>query len=79
MGVDYIILIILWNIVGFAIHLRFMADDLFCMVNPFNVYKYHKSLNWFGTLLVTLLYNIMCPVGTICYWFYKLCTVGRKN
>lgn len=76
---DYIILIIIWNIVGFAIHLGFMTDDLFCMVNPVNVYKYHKSLNWFGALLVTLLYNIMCPVGTLCYWFYKLCTIGRKK
>lgn len=51
-------------------------------VNPLHIYKHNSRLNWFGTILVTLLYNLLCPVGALCYWLYKiiytLCTVGRK-
>ena len=45
--------------------------------NPKHLYK-HNKLNWFGVAMLTLFYNLICPIGSICYWFYKLCTVGRK-
>lgn len=46
--------------------------------NPYWSYQYHTSVNWFGAIALSLLYSILCPIGAICYWFYKLCTVGRK-
>ena len=45
-------------------------------VNPIYVHKYNH-VNWFGAFLVALLYNLLCPLGSIGYWIYKLCTVGR--
>ena len=46
-------------------------------LNPNWIYK-NYLLNYFGLAIVTLFYNLICPVMSICYWFYKLCTVGRK-
>lgn len=46
-------------------------------VNPIFVYK-HNRVNWFGALIVATGYGLVCPMATIGYWFYKLCTVGRK-
>ena len=46
-------------------------------VNPVHIYKYNK-VNWFGVIIVALIYNALCPIGAVIYWFYKLCTVGRK-
>lgn len=81
MDVGYFLLFIFWNVFGFAVYATVspVGTAGFELVNPCVVYKHHKSLNWFGTLLVSLLYNIMCPIGSACYWFYKLCTVGRKH
>lgn len=46
-------------------------------VNPLHVYK-HNHVNWFGAIVVALWYNLLCPVAALCYWFYKLCTVGGR-
>lgn len=46
-------------------------------VNPIFVYK-HNKVNWFGAIVVATAYGLICPIATLCYWFYKLCTVGRK-
>lgn len=46
-------------------------------VNPIWIYKHYK-VNYFGCLMMTILYNLVCPMISFCYWFYKLCTVGRK-
>lgn len=46
-------------------------------VNPCFVYK-HNGVNWFGAALVALFYNMLCPLGALGYWFYKLCVVGRR-
>ena len=46
-------------------------------VNPIWIYKHYK-VNYFGCLMMTILYNLVCPMLSFCYWFYKLCTVGRK-
>lgn len=53
-----------------------MADG-WEFVNPIHIHKYNK-VNWFGTFIVALIYNALCPIGSVCYWFYKLCTIGRK-
>ena len=46
-------------------------------VNPVFVYK-HNRVNWFGAIMVAFAYGLICPIATLIYWFYKLCTVGRK-
>lgn len=47
-------------------------------VNPIYLYKKYK-VNWFGAVLITILFNILCLPFACCYWIYKLCTVGRKD
>lgn len=46
--------------------------------NPINIYQEHE-VNWFGCILLTLLHNILLFLPSFCYWFYKLCTIGRKD
>ena len=45
--------------------------------NPIWLYRNYK-LNWVGAFLCALGLNLCCPIATIGYWFYKLCTVGRR-
>jgi hypothetical protein len=82
----YLWIIFAWSLVGgiilaIASNLQrrgalYMADG-WEFVNPVHIYKYNK-VNWFGAIIVALIYNAFCPIGSVCYWFYKLCTVGRK-
>ena len=51
--------------------------DGFQFFNPEHIYK-HNRLNVFGTIMLTIFYNLLSPGVALCYWFYKLCTVGRK-
>ena len=48
-----------------------------CFCNPKWMYRNTKA-NWFGTTLLTILANVAFGPSALCYWFYKLCTVGRK-
>lgn len=49
----------------------------FEFVNPIYLYNQIK-VNWFGAILLTLIWNMLFAPCAICYWFYKLCTVGRR-
>ena len=49
----------------------------FAWFNPCFIYR-HTKTNWFGTIVLTIVINAMMLVIAICYWFYKLCTVGRR-
>lgn len=78
------ILLLVWNMVGFAIHIAIAMSDsklssclLWDYLNPLWLYKEYR-LNWFGIFLFSLLLNLLCPVLTLILWFCKLCTVGRK-
>ena len=78
-------LLILWNIFGMVIWCIATANStkifhakLFEYLSPFWIYRNYTNLNVFGTALVCIIYNLICPIASICYWFYKLCTVGRK-
>jgi hypothetical protein len=55
----------------------FDKTEGFEYVNPIYIYKYNH-VNWFGAIVVAIIYSAICPLGTIGYWCYKLCTVGRK-
>ena len=78
--------LVIWSAFGlFIIPMCHMADlggvfdntDGFEYVNPIYIYKYNH-VNWFGAIVVAIIYSAICPLGTIGYWCYKLCTVGRK-
>lgn len=62
----------LWALVVFD-----AIDDL-SFFNPIRNYKEWIFMNWFGVIFFTILLNIICPAYALGYWFYKLCTVGRK-
>lgn len=49
----------------------------FSFVNPIVIYK-NLKVNWFGVILLTIIFNVFFPIIAIPYWIYKLCTVGRK-
>ncbi len=49
----------------------------FVWLNPVWIYKTIK-VNWFGAVFIALAGNIALPIYAIGYWFYKLCTVGRR-
>ena len=77
--------LIVWNIFGAFILLPVILkgnnywDEYIEMdvLNPIYIYE-HTNCNIFGTICLTILVNLLCPIATICYWVYKLCTVGRK-
>lgn len=83
----FIAILIGWNIGGIIIvgillacsepPGAFSAAYGFEFVNPCHIYRYNR-VNWFGAIIVALVYNFICPIGTLCYWIYKLCTVGRN-
>lgn len=73
--------------VWFVAHLVFLANfevgariiDEFNIFNPIRNYKTWTSMNWFGVILGTILLHALLPVYAVIYWFYKLCTFGRKQ
>ena len=46
-------------------------------VNPIVIYN-NVPVNQFGCIVLTLLAHIAAGSWAVFYWFYKLCTVGRK-
>ena len=77
--------LVVWNVMGFFILLPIILKennywDQYIEMNTLNpIYIYeHTSCNIFGTICLTILVNFLCPIVSICYWFYKLCTIGRK-
>lgn len=79
--VAMILLIVLWFIVGAVIDLSW-SQDKYCegfeLCNPYWAYKYYESASWFGALVISLVYSALCPPIAVGYWFYKLCTWGRR-
>lgn len=79
-----IILVGLWSAISFFILLLDSPDGLpfeaegFEFVNPVYIYR-RCRVNVFGAILISLLMSLICPFGTVGYWIYKLCTVGRKK
>ena len=86
----FIILPIVWSLIGFFIldgyeNNSFVfnrySDSSFAYLNPVWLYNNYK-VNIIGALLLTILFNALCPIITVIYWIIKLvywiCTVGRK-
>ena len=80
------IILFFWNMVGFVIYLGIqltatMITKPYTLLNPCDVYKLW-AVNYFGCALLTLIFNLLCPVMSIIYWLrkfiYFICTVGRR-
>ena len=53
--------------------------DVFDFFNPIRNYNTWTSMNWFGVIIGTVFLHVLIPVYAMIYWFYKLCTFGRKQ
>ncbi len=49
----------------------------FAWLNPRYIYK-NVKVNWFGASFLALIATALLPGIAFCYWFYKLCVVGRE-
>lgn len=71
-----------WNTIGiivlFFIPYSRDATNLKELFNPKSIYE-NIEVNWFGCILLTIFFNLLCPVISGGYWFYWLCTVGRNR
>lgn len=72
-----VFIVVSWSVVGFMISDIVINSEGFEYVNPVWIYKRYR-VNYFGAAVICILYNLICPIGSICYWIYKLCTVGRR-
>lgn len=78
-------IIVAWQVLGLLIYgllICFGAEyieyaDGFEFLNPIYIHE-QVRVNWFGAIMIMLFYTMLCPLAAVCYWFYKLCTVGRR-
>lgn len=53
------------------------VEELENFFNP--IVKYESGdFNFFGAAILTALLNLLFMPMALIYWFYKLCTVGRR-
>lgn len=72
--------VIVWIVAQFVCG---MIVDCCWVVDGLNFFRpdiiYHNTkLNYFGVGVVCLVLNLLFLPAALCYWFYKLCTVGRR-
>lgn len=75
-----IVILIVWSALGCipcGIWSMSNATDGLELCNPGWMHVFYK-VNWFGAILLALIFNALCPLGAAGYWIYKLCTVGRR-
>ena len=81
-----VLILIIWNLVGLMIHsaIHILTENSTCYCNGFEylnprwALENYYMLNLFGIIVVVLFLNVICPLATLGYWFYKLCTLGRR-
>ena len=77
---EIILIIVLHNIFGLVVMSPLAATFTnaygFEFMNPVWLYE-RVSVNVFGAIFLSILFNLLCPIVAIIYWIYKLCTVGR--
>ena len=69
-------------VINITFWIVFFSCDCFAslglsFLNPIVLYNSIK-VNWFGTSLLSIAFNLMLPSAAVFYWIYKICTVGRK-
>ena len=90
-NVELFLFIFFWQLIGGFCLLADLMEPIgwkrrcvgWEFVNPYWVYRYCHSVNWFGATMLALLHTFACPIAALCYWIYKfvyfICTVGRKK
>jgi hypothetical protein len=73
----YLIITIVVNFIWWLPCLEMAFEYGLCFCNPKWIYN-HTKTNWFGTTCLAILANAGFGPTVLCYWFYKLCTVGRR-
>ena len=73
----YILITLVVNFVWWISAMNMSGEIGVCFCNPKWIYN-HTKTNWFGTLCLAVLANVAFGPSALFYWFYKLCTVGRK-
>lgn len=83
----YAIMLIVWNLFG-GVMLLILSVNRSFPGYPAEMLRYEWlydefNVNEFGCTMLTILFNSLCPVYTICYWFFNvlkyLFTVGRVD
>lgn len=83
----YAIMLIVWNLFG-GVMLLILSVNRSFPGYPAEMLRYEWlydefNVNCFGCTLLTILFNAMCPLYTIGYWFVRtfkyLCTAGRVD
>ena len=67
--------ILVWSVLGFLIG-SWMRD--WYELAPWIIWR-ETDVNIFGCILLTIFFNLLCPVITIVYWLDVICTIGRKS
>jgi hypothetical protein len=73
----YTVITLVVNFIWWIVAIEMSWTIGVCFCNPKWIYNYTKT-NWFGAIFLTILANVALGPSALCYWFYKLCTVGRK-
>lgn len=73
----YTVITVVVNFFWWIISMNVAVEVGLCFCNPKWIYN-HTKTNWFGTTFLAILANMAFGPSALCYWFYKLCTVGRK-
>lgn len=80
-------ILLAWNLAGMLILAITWANlgdpfDKKSLLHPSWLYRNFR-INYFGCGLLTLIFNLLCPVVSIIHWicefFYFVCTVGREQ
>lgn len=74
---SYIIIMVFINLMWWILCAEIASEMGLCFCNPKWIYRNTKT-NWFGTICLAILANVAFGPAALCYWFYKLCTVGRE-
>lgn len=70
---------IILSIMEFSWIIDFYEGDFTLeFLNPIRNYDTWDNMNWFGVIIFTIIMNVLFPLYSVCYWFWKLCTVGRR-
>ena len=75
-----VIIVALWfcsigPLLGYSLDYGFEAlEDIFDPVVRYN----NDDFNLFGVIVISVFINVIFAPMSIIFWFYKLCTVGRR-
>ena len=76
-AISYLSVWSIGGLIALGVGGAFDKFDDFSFMNPIKIYKTYR-VNYLGAAIICIIYNLLCPIGSIGYCIYKICTVGRK-